>query len=258
MIVAAVIVAGCGSQAGSPDAAAPDAAGLPDAGAPDAALPAGLACLGGAPNAAATDPVVIGGKVFAVDHYEVAPVVGVNVVLRRSGDDGVIASAKTAADGGFAISAASGGVALDAYLFVDDGVHRPTYAYAGAPLDGAQDALLIVADDGELGRWYADAGAGAWDASSRTVVAAVTDCQPKSLEGATVAAMPAAAKLVYYDAGAKRWDAGLAASTNGFALLTGAAEGETIVAHDGAFAFPPHAYPTHAGAITLVVVPPTR
>ncbi|HTJ42974.1 MAG TPA: hypothetical protein VL463_12810 [Kofleriaceae bacterium] len=206
-----------------------------------------------APNDTAADPITIGGKVFAVVDYHVSALDQVTVTLRD--DAHVIATGTTAADGSFAITTASGGRALDAYLVVDDGVHRPTYAMSGAPLDGTQDALIIVADDAELARWYTDAG-DSWDASKRTLVAAVTDCQPKST-AASITASPAPAHVVYYDPVAQRWDKTLTSSANGFVILTGADASETITAHAGGATFPSHAFATKPGAIVLAVVPPT-
>jgi hypothetical protein len=262
--IAAVIAAACGTKTGSaPDAPppAPDAMQPPDAGPPDApdlsdaAPPANLACLGHAPSQTAGDPLIATGKLFAVANYQVAALANVQVVLRRTSDDHELATATTAADGSFAISIASGGAAQDAYFFVDDGVHRPTYALPGAPLTGSENALIIVADDAELTRWYADAG-DTWSASKRTLIAAVTDCQPKSI-AASITASPAPAKLVYYDPNAQHWDPALAQSDNGFVLLTGANVTETITANAGTQSYPAHTFAAHAGAITLAVVPPT-
>lgn len=264
IVISAGILAACGGGGGaSPpdapsvaDAKAPDAAPRPDAAeSPDAAPPPALACLGAAPPTTAADPLIARGKVFAVADYHVTALAGVPVTLHASGDDHVLGAATTGADGAFAISIASGGHAIDGYLVADDGVHRPTYAFAGAPLDGAQDALLIVADDAELTRWYADAG-DTWSASARTMIAAVTDCTPKSA-AASVTASPSPAHLVYYDPAAQRWDASLGASANGFVLLTHANVTETITAQVGSASFPAHTIATRAGAITLAVIPPT-
>src|SRR5262245_21036119 len=272
IVIAAAMAAACGSStSATPDAARTADAPAPDARAPDATPPppdattpppdaasaAELACLDAPPPTTAADPIAITGKLFAVDHYQVDALAGVTVALRRTSDDGAIASATTGADGAFTITTPSGEHPIDGYLYLDDGVHRPTYAYAGRPLDGRTDALVIVADAAELGRWYADAG-DTWSAAKRTVVAAVTDCTPRSVDGASVTTSPSPARLAYYDAAAQRWDPTLAASTNGFALLTGAGADEAITAHLGAVAWPPHAYPGHAGALTLAVVPPTQ
>ena len=266
--IAAMIATACGTKTSSapdappilPDAPPilPDAAAPPDAAdLPDAAPPPDLACLDHAPAQTASDPLVARGKLFAIVDYQVSALKGVTVALRRASDDHELGTATTADDGSFAISIASGGAAQDAYFFVDDGAHRPTYAYPGAPLTGDENALLIVADDAELARWYADAGAGTWDASKRTVIAAATDCTPKSVAGATMTASPAPAKLVYYDPNAQRWDATLSESANGFVLLTGANVTETITANAGTQTFPAHTFAAHPGAITLAVVPPT-
>ena len=265
--IAAALAAACGTKtSGAPDASppAPDAPPIipdappPDAPpiiTPDAAPPPELACLDHSPAQTASDPLVARGKLFAIVDYQVSAVQGVTIALRRASDDHELGTATTAADGSFAVSIASGGVAQDAYFFVDDGVHRPTYAYPGAPLTGDEDALLIVADDAELARWYTDAG-DTWSASKRTVIAAVTDCQPKSI-AASITAAPAPAQLVYYDPNAQRWDATLGESANGFVLLTGANVTETITANAGTQAFPAHTFAAHPGAITLAVVPPT-
>jgi hypothetical protein len=267
MIAISLACAACGgsSTGGAPDAAkVADAAAAdarPDAPAPDADLPDAmpqpeLACLGQPAPTTAPDPLVTTGKLFAIVDYQVHALGGVTVAVRRLSDDGVIASATTADDGSFSISFASGGHAPAAYYYVDDGVHRPTYAYLEQPLTGALDALLIVADDAELTRWYTDAG-DTWDASARTVIAMVTDCAPK-VTAASVSAAPAPAHLAYYDPSAQLWKPGLTESPNGYALLAHAAASVAITAHAAGDDYPLHEIAAHPGALSLAVIPPTQ
>jgi hypothetical protein len=257
--------AGCGgSPTGAPDAAQVADAHAPDARAPDAAAPDAapdampgpdLTCLGQAAPTTAPDPLVATGKVFSVVDYQIHALAGAPVVLRRTSDGGVLASSTTAADGSFAVSVASGGAAVDAYYVIDDGVHRPTYVYLEAPLTGTFDALIVVADDAELARWYTDAG-DTWDATARTVIAQVVDCAPKAI-AASVTASPAPAHRAYYDPAAHLWSPGLDASPNGYVLLTRAAASEAITAHAGGADYPVHQIAARPGALTLALVPPT-
>ena len=253
-------VAACGASPAAPDAPL-DARALdarsPDAPAdspPDAAGP-NLACLGQAPPSTAPDPLPVAGKLFAVDHYDVAPVTGGTVVLRRRGTDAVLAQTTTAADGSFTMSVASGGAPVDAYFAIAADGYRPTRVEPGDPLSGGENALMLVAADDELARWYTAAGA-TYAAGARTLVTANVDCDDATLAGSTVAIAPAPATTTYYDDIAKQWSSSLAASTNGFALVTGAAATVTATAAVGTTQLPPRTITVPSGTVTLALLPP--
>src|SRR5258706_15358993 len=64
-----------------------------------------LSCLGQPAPGGGSGPIAITGKVFAVDHYAVAPTTA-TVELRRRSDDGLVGQAiSAAADGAFSIAA---------------------------------------------------------------------------------------------------------------------------------------------------------
>lgn len=255
-------LAACGSSPAAPDAGAHADARALDARAldappdspPDAAGP-NLACLGQPPPATASDPLPVAGKLFAVDHYNVAPVTGGTVVLRHHGSDAVLAQATTAADGSFAMSVTSGGVPVDAYFAISADGYRPTRVEPGDPLSGGENALMLVAADDELARWYTAAGA-TYASGARTLITASVDCDNATLGGSTVAIAPAPATTTYYNDVAKQWSPGLAASTNGFALVTGAAATVTATAALGTTQLPPRAVTVPAGTVTLALLPP--
>jgi hypothetical protein len=263
----ALAAAACGDRpapavdATSPDAARLDArpaaadAAAPDA-VPDAADGPDLTCLDQDPPAAAADPLVVGGTVFAVVAYQLAPVEGAPVELRRRGDGGLVASATTGADGAFTLSVASGGAPVDGYFAIATAGRLETRAYPGAPLVGGENAFLLVADAAEVGAWY-DAAGEAYTGQA-TVVADVVDCGDGSIAGATVDVAPAPAAVVYDDDAAGRWDPTLDASGNGYALVTGAAAEVTLTAHAAGQTFPGHAVPAAPGTLTLALTPPTR
>ena len=148
------------------------------------------------------------GKLFAVDNYEVTPVNGATVVLLRRGTDAVIAEATTAADGGFTMSVASGGAPVDGYFTVGAAGYRPTRVDPGDPLSGGENALMLVASDAELARWYAAAGT-TFTPGSPTLITAAVDCAHATLDGSTIDVAPAPATVTYYDAIGTQWDAGL-------------------------------------------------
>lgn len=254
-------LAACGSSPAAPDApshadaraqdAPPDSPpdSPPDAPGPD------LACLGQPPPSTAPDPLPVAGKLFAVDHYNVAPVTGGTVVLRRHGSDAVLAQATTGSDGSFTMSVASGGAPVDGYFAIAADGYRPTRVEPGDPLSGGENALMLVAADDELARWYTAAGA-TYTAGARTLITASVDCDNATLDGSTVAIAPAPATTTYYDDVAKQWSPTLTSSTNGFALVTGAAASVTATAEFGATQLPPRTISVPAGTVTLALLPP--
>ncbi|MBV8761596.1 MAG: hypothetical protein JO257_30150 [Deltaproteobacteria bacterium] len=262
-VVCLAVLAACGSSPATPDpsvhvdARAIDTPPRPiDAAAdapPDAAGP-DLSCLGHAPPTTAPDPLPVEGKLFSVDHYDVTPVTGATVVLRRRGNDAVIAQTTTAADGSFTMSVVSGGAPVDGYFTVAADGYRATRVDPGNPLSGGENALMLVASDAELARWYAAAGT-TYSPGVGTLVTASVDCARHTLDGSTLTIAPSAG-VTYYDAPNKQWAAGLTASTNGFALVTGAATSVTATAAIGATSLPSHAIAVPANRLTSAVLTP--
>ncbi|MCW5804945.1 MAG: hypothetical protein KIT31_21425, partial [Deltaproteobacteria bacterium] len=216
-----VALAACGSSPPvTPDGAVLDAH-VPD-GRADAPLdapekpPLDFTCLNQPPPATAPDPLLVGGKLFAIEHYQVAALAGATVVLRRRANDAPIAQAQTAADGAFEMSVASGGEPVDGYFTIDAPGFAPSRIDPGDPLFDGEGPLLAVATGDEMARWYADAGLPA--TGTGAILTATVDCANDAGRGATLALAPPAA-LAYYDDVAQRWDPALAASENGFALV---------------------------------------
>jgi hypothetical protein len=252
-----LFVCACSSPAAAPDArAVPDVALPIDAMADtsDEGAAPDLACLGQPATTTAPDPLDVDGTVFAIDHYQVAPLAGAVVTLHRRGDDGVIATDVSAADGRYAMSIATGGKAADAYYTVDAAGDLPTRIDPGDPLTTGFSPLVVVASEAEVMRWYADAGA-TYTTGAPTLISIAVDCSRAAVHGATATVSPVAA-LTYYDADHMRWDPALAASTNGFALVTNAATTETVTAAWHGQAFPAHTAAAPAGTLSLAVATP--
>ena len=249
----------CGSPAAAPvlDAAVVDVA--PDVtidAAIDGPPPPDLSCLGQPPAMDAPDPFDLTGKVFAIDHYQVHAEVGAIVTVRRRADDTVIGTAPaTVDDGSYAVSIATGGIALDAYYVIAADGQLAMRIDPGDPLTTGFFALAITAATDEVQRWYADAGA-TFDATAPTLVVVVVDCNHAEVAGATIAVAPAA-RVTYYDPVTPRWDPTASSSPNGFALVTGGDVAETITASWQGHAFPAHpVVVATAGGLTLAVVSP--
>jgi len=143
---------------------------------------------------------------------------------------------------------------VDAYYTIDATGELPVRIDPGDPLTTGFFALAIVATETEIQRWYADAGA-TYTAGASTLISIAVDCNHATVPAATDAIAPAA-QLTYYDADAMRWDPQLAASTNGFALVTNAAANETVTAAWHGQAFPAHPAATPAGTLSLAVASP--
>jgi hypothetical protein len=233
-----------------PDARLVDAAVASDV-ATDGPAPA-LGCAGQQPPPGGAGPIAISGKVFAIDHYAVAPALGAAVELRRRSDDSLVGVATTGAEGVFTIAAPG---PIEGYFVVTATGHLPTRAFSDTPFTGDEDAALLVADTAELARWYSDVGT-SFVAGARTVVSVVRDCAREPITGSTVAIAPSPAKLAYYDAEAGRWDPALAASTNGVALAAQAAASLTITPSSGMTTLPSEQVAALPDVVTLVVISP--
>jgi hypothetical protein len=260
VLVLTVLVA-CGDPPRPPlidaaptDADAPiDTSPLPD----DDEQRIDLSCLGDPAPTTAPDPLPIAGKVFAIDHYDAQPLANATVELRARPGDALLASTVSAADGAFAFAIASKGAPVDATLVVVAAGYRNVRGIPAEPFHATTpDALLAVATDDELARWYGDAGAASYTPGAPTLITATIDCTGHAIAGAPLAVAPAAATLTYYDARAKRWQPALAASTNGFALVTGAASGITATPSGAGSQFPARELAVAPSVLTLAVVSP--
>lgn len=232
-----LVLAAChGDDPIVPDAAAPDAVVIP----PDSN--ADFPCLG----APAPTEGPIAGKVFEVVDFNVAPAIGATVEIRARADDALLASGVTGDDGSFSIDTA----ATDVIVAVAIDGDLPT-----RELPAARDNLLVVtASSDEVASWYAQAGA-TYTPDARTVIVGVSDCDGGGAAGATITTSPAAA-ITYYDDQAKRWDPALAASTNGFALVTGAPAELTITPAIAPTSLPPRTIAAAPGELTIAATSP--
>ena len=262
VLVLTVLVA-CGDLARPPlvDAPTPDPDAPGDTTAPpddDAPPRIDLSCLGDPAPTTAPDPLPITGKVFAIDHYDAQPLANATVELRARSGDTLLATTASAADGAFAFAIASKGAPVDATLVVVAAGYRSVRGIPAEPFHATTpDALLAVATDDEVARWYGDAGAGSYAPGAPTLITGTIDCTGRAIEGATLAVAPGAATLTYYDARAKRWQPALAASTNGFALVTGAEDRITATASGAGNQFPARELVVAPGVLTLAVLSPS-
>ena len=257
--ISVVVLAACGSPAPSVfDAPAHTDApshrdGAADATSFDAPEGADLACLGQPAPIGAPDPLPLDGKVFVIDHYQITPLAGATMVTHRRSDDAVIAtSTTTAADGTFAMSAPTGGTALDAYFTITAAGEVPVRIDPGDPITAGYFGLALVAPADEIMRWYADAGA-TYTADAATLITIAVDCDHASIAGATFTVAPQA-PLVYY--ATDHWDPAASSSDKGYALVTHSNATEAITAASHGHSFPAHAVVTPAATLTLAVASP--
>jgi len=246
-------IAACDGTPAATDAPQLDAA--PD-GAPDAFVDPRLPCLGTPAPMTAPDPLVLTGKLFAIDHYQVAPLAGGTVTLRPHGGGAPLAQATTAADGTFTLQVATEGYALAAEFTAAAAGYRPTLADPGDRLHGNETPLLIVAKDDELARWYTDAGA-SYTPGDRTLITATIGCAVDAIGGTTITSVPAA-PVTYYNDPAKHWDPALAASTNGFALFPHAPQRLGVTAHLDTLGFPMATVAVPDGTVELALITPHK
>jgi hypothetical protein len=259
-LASVVIFAACSSPAPSvldapaplhPDAPHRDAA--LDGFVPDAFDGPDLSCLGQPAPTTAPERLPLDGKVFAVDHYQVVPFAGATLTLHRRSDDTVLAtSTTTAADGTYAMSATTGGTALDAYFTIAAPGEVPVRIDPGDPITTGYFGLGLVAPAAEIARWYADAGA-SYTPDASTLIAIAVDCSQATIAGATMTVAPQAA-LTYYDAG--HWDPAATSSDQGYALVARASSTETLTAVARGQSFPAHTVTAPASTLTLAVTSP--
>jgi hypothetical protein len=261
-VLLAVLASACEAEdpgAGPPDASPPvDAAAAPDApiSVPDGAISMpDLSCLGQSGPSTALDPLVLAGKVFAVVDLQIEGIEGARVELLRRSDDRPLAEATTSAGGEFSFEVASGGLPVDAYFLVSTDEHLPTRAFPASPLAGGELPLFVVAEAAEVATWYAAAG-DAFEGEDRTLITAIADCGLDAMDGSTVTIAPPTRGVTYWNTSLPGWDPGLAASTNGFALATGAAATLAAIASADGVELPLRAITSRPGELTLAVIDP--
>ena len=254
LIPSLMLLVACGDGSSDPDASTTVDAARADAARADAMIDAGsladLSCLGQPPDPG-PGPVTIRGTVFAVENYDITPVPNAQVVVRRRSNGALVGSATTDADGKFEIPAPEPVIAT---FTVNAAGYPRTRAVSDVPVPAADDALLLVANNAELARWYADAGAPAFTPGDRTAIVSLRDCAFDPLAGATVEVTPAPGTIAYYDEPAKRWSPTLSATTNGFALAAQAAPSLTVTPRVGATTLP--AEEVDVDGLTLAVITP--
>jgi len=252
-ILAWICLAAC--SAGKPGATAPDAAQL-DASIPTD-TPAGvdLSCVGHSLPVTAPDPLPIGGKVFAIDHYQVMPAAGVTVEVRRLSDDEALATLTSDGDGAFATSLSTSGAPLAAYFAFTAAGDLPSRAVPGDPLVGGEKILSLVASDAELARWAVDAGVSRAP-NDGALIAVGVDCASQPLPGGALIVDPHPAALTYYDPTAMRWDPALSTGGNGIALVSGGASPLTISAQLGSTTLASHELANPGHVLTVAEITP--
>jgi hypothetical protein len=259
-IVSVLLFTACSSPAASvldapahPQQDAPHRDAALDAVVPDAFDGPDLSCLGQPAPATAPEPLPLDGKVFVVDHYQITPFAGATLTVHRRSDDAVLAtSTVTASDGTYALSAATNGSALAAYLTVAAPGEVPVRIDPGDPLTTGFFGLALVAPPDEIARWYTDAGA-TYSATQPTMIAIAVDCNHASIAGATLTVAPQA-PLTYYNA--DHWDPTATTSDKGYALLGPPHPTETITAAWHTTSLPSHTVAAPAGTLTLAVISP--
>ncbi len=199
----------------------------------------------------AADPVTATG---GINNYpQAASIAGAIVELRRTSDDVVLDTATTNASGAFSVTAATGGVPLEAYYHVT----------ATGYLDGfAQHAEVLVGDHAAFATLYTPAVSEAFlaqvgavaDPALGTMVILALDCAGNPVPGATITITPAPAGLAYLDVDSAPDLDRTATSRSGFAVAWGVPVGPSTVTLQlgGASYRARPAAPVGANAVTSV------
>ena len=186
------------SDAGIDASAVVDAAPRADAMPPVDARPADLTCAGGDPPTVAEDPVSLSGTVFTLMNLAETPVQGATVAaFTRGAEDAALDSDTTDAEGVYELSAATGGVPLDAFVRAEEDGYIPTRVYPPTVVaTSLADVPIPLLDQNLLQTLTFFAGVDQ-DPELGIVLLVVADCEGTPIEGATVSSTPAAGDIVY-------------------------------------------------------------
>ena len=189
---------GAASDAGIDASAVVDAAPRADAMPPVDARPADLTCAGGDPPTVADDPVSLSGTVFTLQNLSETPVQGATVAaFTRGAEDTALDSDNTDAQGVYELSAATGGVPLDAFVRAEETGYIPTRVYPPTVVaTSLADVPIPLLDQNLLDTVTFFAGVDQ-DPDLGIVLLVVADCEGTPIEGATVSSTPAAGDIVY-------------------------------------------------------------
>ena len=211
VLTALSLAAACGgdddgaSADAAPDAnRQPDAAPHIDAAPPTDARPADVSCVNDALPTEAPDPVTVDGNVFTIDMLEPAPVQNAQVEAHAAADDPMdpaLDMDNTDADGLFSITAATGGVPSDAYLYATKNGFLPTRLYPPLPVasDIPMAPIPLVTNDllSTLGLFT---GGIDQDRLKGVMLLIVADCADQPAAGATVSLSPGGGDIIYASA----------------------------------------------------------
>jgi hypothetical protein len=186
-----------------------------------------FSCAGAPTPPTAGDPLTVSGNL--TDFQSMAAINGASVEGRLRSDDSVLDTDTTTSTGAFSLSAATGGVPIDAYLFFSAASYPNTYLYPPDPL--AMDLTGFGAgtiSSSTLNLIYTLFAPGGHAAGTGTEVVIVTDCAGTAIEGASVTFAPAPGTMAYL-AGTLPSTTATATDASGVALGLNAAAGDVTV-----------------------------
>ncbi|HUS68096.1 MAG TPA: hypothetical protein VMZ28_26365 [Kofleriaceae bacterium] len=189
------------------DAAPPDATPDPpraDAAPPTDARPADVTCVDEELPDTAPDNVNVDGNVFTIDQLEPQPVQGATVAAHAAADDPTdpaLDMDNTDAEGLFSITAATGGVPSDAYLYATKNGFLPTRLFPPLPVasDIPMAPIPLITTDLLNTLMLFTAGLDQ-DPEKGILVVIVADCEDQPAAGATVSLSPAGGDIIYANA----------------------------------------------------------
>lgn len=213
-----------------------------------------FSCFGDTPPTSAADPLAVSGTLADLD--TLAPIAGAAAEARLVADSSLLDEDTTAADGSFALSLATGGSPVDAFLAFAAGGYPTTRYFVSDPL--AADATALAAraiSASQLGLIYFFANVAQLPGTG-TAVVVVVDCAGTPIEGASVALTPAPTALRYL-AGSLPSPSATATDASGVALgLSAPAGGCEVAASYGGRPLETHAFQVFAGGVSATPIHP--
>jgi hypothetical protein len=234
-----------------------DARPMADADPGPDATPAALDCAGAGLPATAADPVQVSGQTVTLQLATLSPVAGVSLTAFEVGEAAAIAGPVTsAADGTFALTAATGGQPLDAYVLAKRDGHLDTYLFPPTAVtrDLAGGTVPVLTAN------HVDTMAGfaqqMIDPGKGHLIVALLDCDGALVEGARVTTAPAG-DLVYLSDSGVPVAGRTTTSTQGVAVVFNLPPGPvTVDARRGGVDLRTNGVEVHADSLTATLLVP--
>lgn len=224
---------------------------------PDA-RPADLTCADDEPATTAPDPVTMNGYAFTLEQLQEVAVQGVAVKARNVSDDTQLAMDNSDSMGVFDLSAATGAVPLDAYLYATKNGYLPTRVYPPEPVSQhLAEVPTPILDQDLLDALLYFSGQVEQDPEKGVILGVVVDCAAVAVEGASVTTDPAAGDVVYADDDGLPDTSRTTTAGQGIVFLFNVPAGDVVInAERGGESFQEHTVKTVPGENTATVILP--